>query len=210
MPLTVIGIYVMRFRSVQLVVPCVMAASLLTGCSALSNFSWSSLSPFNWFGSKIEVSDAGVGGLNSGTPLAQEPINKALNGNYRLRSGMGTTNGQITAFYEALDGNQIKLLISGKPKAQVNRVEVMDVKIASVWGVKIGDAFSAHYSKAFEVCQLAKGDDARSVECVESQSKHVSYLYSGEWSGPEGLMPSDDILQSWHVSKIIWHAQARD
>ncbi|MFT8211801.1 MAG: RpoE-regulated lipoprotein [Symbiopectobacterium sp.] len=200
----------MRFRSVQLVFPCVLAASLLTGCSALSNFSWSSLPPFNWFGSKIEVSDAGVGGLNGGTPLAQEPINKALNGNYRLRSGMGTNNGQITAFYQALDGDQIKLLISGKPKAQVNRVEVMDAKIASVWGVKIGDAFSAHYSKVFEVCQLAKGDDARSVECIESQSKHVSYLYSGDWNGPEGLMPSDDILQSWHVSKIIWYAQARD
>lgn len=200
----------MRFRSVQLVVPCVLAAALLTGCSALSHFSWSSLSPFNWFGCKIEVSDAGVGGLNGGTPLAQEPINQALNGNYRLRSGMGTTNGQITVFYQALEGNEIKLLISGKPKAQVNRVEVMDAKIASVWGVKIGDAFSAHYSKAFEVCQLAQGDDARRVECVESQSKHVSYLYSGDWNGPEGLMPSDDILQSWHVSKIIWHAQARE
>lgn len=200
----------MRFRSVQLVVPCVLAATLLTGCSALSNFSWSSLSPFNWFGSKIEVSDAGVGGLNGGTPLAQEPINLALNGNYRLRSGMGTTNGQITAFYQALEGNEIKLLVSGKPKAQVNRVEVMDAKIASVWGVKVGDTFSAHYSKAFEVCQRAQGDDARSVECVESQSKHVSYLYSGDWNGPEGLMPSDDILQSWRVSKIIWHAQARD
>ncbi|MGK2889713.1 MAG: RpoE-regulated lipoprotein [Candidatus Malihini olakiniferum] len=201
----------MRFRSLQLIIPCVLTVSLLTGCSVLSNFSWSSLSPLNWFGSKIEVSDAGVGGLNSGTPLAQESINKALNGNYLLRSGMGTTNGQITAFYEALNGNQIKLLISGKPKAQVNRVEVMDAKIASVWGVKIRDAFSAHYSKAFEVCQLAKGDDARSVECVESQSKHVSYLYSGEWKGSEGLIPSDDILQSWHVSKIIWHAaQARD
>lgn len=61
----------MRFRSVQLVFPCVLAAFLLTGCNALSNFSWSSLSPFNWFGSKIEVSDAGVGGLNGGTPLAQ-------------------------------------------------------------------------------------------------------------------------------------------
>lgn len=200
----------MRFRSVRFVVPGVLAASLLTGCSALSSFSWSSLSPFNWFGSKIEVSDAGVGGLNAGTPLAQAPIDQALNGNYRLRSGMGTSNGQLSAFYEALKGDQIKLVVSGKPKAQVTRVDVMDDAIPSVWGVKVGDVFSAHYSKAFDVCQLIPGDETRSVSCVEPQAKHVSYIYSGEWSGPEGLMPSDDILQSWRVSKIVWHAQARD
>ncbi|MFA2251935.1 DUF1131 family protein, partial [Escherichia coli] len=28
--------------------------------------------------------------------------------------------------------------------------------------------------------------------------------FSGEWSGPEGLMPSDDTLKNWKVSKIIW------
>lgn len=41
---------------------------LLTGCSTMSNFSWSSLSPLNWFGSSLEVSAKGVGELNAGTP----------------------------------------------------------------------------------------------------------------------------------------------
>ncbi len=201
----------MTFRSVCFAVSCVFAGSLLTGCSALSNFSWSSLSPFNWFGSKIEVSDSGVGGLNSGTPLAQAPIEQGLNGNYRLRSGMGTRNGQLSAFYEALDGEQVKLVISGQPKTHVNVVDVMDAAIPSVWGVKIGDAFSAHFSKAFEVCQPGVEDEnTRNVECVEPNSKHVSYQYSGDWSGPVGLMPPDDILQNWKVSKMTWHAQARD
>ena len=36
---------------------------LLTGCSSMSNFSWSSLSPFNWFGSSLEVGAKGVGEL---------------------------------------------------------------------------------------------------------------------------------------------------
>ncbi|MGK2946114.1 MAG: RpoE-regulated lipoprotein [Candidatus Malihini olakiniferum] len=197
-------------RFFQLVASCVLTISLLMGCSTISNFPWSDLSQFNWFYRKIEVSDVGVGGLNRDTLLAQESINKALNGNYRLRSGMGTTDGQITAFYEALNGNQIKLLISGNPKAQVNRVEVMDAKISNAWDVKIGDRFSAHYRKAFGVCQLAQNNNILNVECIESKSKHVSYLYAGEWNGPGGLIPSDDILQFWHVRKIIWHAQARD
>ena len=44
---------------------------LLTGCSSMSNFSWSSLSPFNWFGSSLEVGAKGVGKLNAGTPMSE-------------------------------------------------------------------------------------------------------------------------------------------
>ena len=35
-------------------------------------------------------------------------------------------------------------------------------------------------------------------------SQHISYQFSGEWSGHGGLMPSDDTLKNWKVSKIIW------
>ncbi|AUH02051.1 RpoE-regulated lipoprotein [Pectobacteriaceae bacterium CE70] len=183
---------------------------LLSGCSTLSGFSWSSLSPFNWFGSPITVSDAGVGGINAGTPLSQPVLDKALNGNYSLLSGMGIENGKLTAFYEARKDNNVMLVISGEPKGHVNKVEVQDKSIASQWGVKIGDEFGSYYSKAFDVCRLGQGNNAQSVECVAPQSKHVSYLFSGTWSGPEGLMPPDDMLKKWKVSKIIWHAQARN
>lgn len=195
----------MKFRPLLLVLPL-----LLTGCGSLSHFSWSSLSPFNWFGRSIQVTDSGVGGINAGTPLSESVLQAALNNDYRLRSGMGSSNGQLVAFYQALDGNDVKLIISGEPKSHVRKVEVMDAAIDSEWGVKIGDTFDSSYSKAFGACQLGQGDDAQSVECVAPQSKHVSYLFSGEWRGPEGLMPSDDILKSWRVSKIVWHAQARD
>lgn len=195
----------MNFRPLLLVLPL-----LLTGCGTLSNFSWSSLSPFNWFGGALQVSDTGVGGINAGTPLAESALQSALNGDYQLRSGMGMSNGQLVAFYQALDGEDVKLVMSGPPKGSVKKVEVMDAAIDSVWGVKIGDAFSDAYSKAFDACQLGQGEDAQSVECAAPQSKHVSYLYSGKWSGPEGLMPSDDILKTWRVSKIVWHAQSRN
>ncbi|MEH0834009.1 RpoE-regulated lipoprotein [Pectobacterium cacticida] len=198
----------MKFRSLGL--PLVLSLPLLlSGCGTLSHFSWSSLSPFNWFGSALEVTDAGVGGINAGTPLSEGALQRALEGNYILRSGMGMSNGQLVAFYQALDGDAVKMVISGPPKGSVRKVEVMDSTVSSAGGVKIGDAFSQTYSKAFESCQLGQGDDARSVECSAPQSRHISYIYSGEWGGPEGLMPPDDILKTWTVSKIVWHAQAR-
>nr|WP_236886979.1 RpoE-regulated lipoprotein [Dickeya chrysanthemi] len=184
---------------------------LLAGCSTLSSFSWSSLSPFNWFGHRLTVSDAGVGEINAATPMLESALEQALDGDYRLRGGMETRNGKLVSIYEALKDDSVRLEISGAPKGQVKQVAVMDKAIASEWGVKIGDEFSSLYSKAFGVCQPGQGlADARSVECVAPQGKHVSYLFSGDWNGPEGLMPPDDILKSWKVSKIVWHAQGRE
>ncbi|AGB83464.1 RpoE-regulated lipoprotein [Serratia rubidaea] len=180
---------------------------VLTGCSTMSNFSWSSLSPFNWFGSSLEVSGKGVGDINGGTPMLEHAIDEGLDGNYRLRSGMGTNNGQIVAFYQAMDGNDIKLVISGEPKGSVQRVDVMDQDVVTAWGSKLGTPFSELYSKAFGACKPGEGEDVGKVECVAGQSRYVTYLFSGQWAGPKDIMPPDDTLQNWTVSKIVWHAK---
>ncbi|VDZ59832.1 RpoE-regulated lipoprotein [Serratia odorifera] len=122
---------------------------------------------------------------------------------------MGTSNGQIVAFYQAMDGDDIKLVISGEPKGHVQRVDIMDPEVATEWGSKLGTPFSDMYSKAFGACKPATGDDAGNVECVASQSKYVTYIFSGKWAGPQDIIPPDDTLKSWTVSKIIWHAKAQ-
>jgi len=182
---------------------------LLTGCSTLSSFSWSSLSPFNWFGGSVEVSGKGVGGINAGTSMTESALGEGLNNNYRMRGGMATSNGQIVAYYQALDGDNVKLVITGEPKGYAQRVDVMDPNVATEWGSKLGTPFSDLFSKAFGSCKPGEGEDAGNVECVAEQSRYVSYIFSGKWAGPQDIMPPDDTLQSWTVSKIIWHAKAQ-
>ncbi|AHG18925.1 RpoE-regulated lipoprotein [Chania multitudinisentens RB-25] len=182
---------------------------LLSGCSTLSNFSWSSLSPFNWFGGSIEVSGKGVGGINASTPMTETAISEGLNNNYRLRGGMATSNGQIVSYYQALDGDQVKLVITGVPKGQVQRVDMMDPSIATEWGSQLGTPFSELFSKAYGACKLGTGEDEGNVECVAEQSRYVTYIFSGRWAGPQDLIPPDDTLRNWTVSKIIWHAKAQ-
>ncbi|WP_174634575.1 RpoE-regulated lipoprotein [Yersinia thracica] len=183
---------------------------LLAGCSATSGFSWSSLSPLNWFSgnSSMQVTDNGVGGITASTPLSENEIKEGLKGDYRLRSGMATNDGKLVSFYQAMKENQVKLVFSGQPKGTVERIDVMDKDIPSQWGVSIGAPFSQLYKKAFGVCQKGTGDDSGQIECVAPDSKHVSYLFAGDWHGPEDLMPSDDTLQSWKVNKIIWRAKS--
>lgn len=176
---------------------------VLTGCSTLSAVNWSAAYPWNWFGSSTDVTEQGVGNLTAATPLEQEAISSALSSDYRLRSGMKTQNGNIVHYFEALKGDQLALVINGD-KNSIGRIEVLDSEIETESGVKIGTPFSDLYQKAFGNCVSAPADEGVAVECKAEGSQHISYLFSGNWSGPQGLMPSDDALKNWKVSKIIW------
>jgi hypothetical protein len=188
-------------KTLRLMMPA--ALLMLSGCSTLSEMHWSSLSPLNWFGSSLEVSEKGVGGLNASTPMNEEAVSEGLNGNYRLRSGMKTDNGAVVRYFEALDDKTLMVIVNGE-NGTVSRVDVMDKEVKTDGGVEIGTPFSELYSKAYGACEKGTGDDAQSVECRAPNSQHVSYLFSGEWRGPEGLMPADDTLKKWTLSKIIW------
>lgn len=179
------------------------APLVLSGCSTLSGMHWSSLSSMSWFSSSLEVSEQGVGGLTASTPMTEKAVSEGLNDNYRLRSGMKTDNGTVVRYFEAMDDKTLMMIVHGE-NGKVSRVDVMDKDVETDGGVKTGTAFSDLYDKAYGACVSATGDDAGSVECKAPGSQHISYLFNGQWRGPEGLMPSDDTLKKWTISKIIW------
>lgn len=176
---------------------------ILSGCSTMSSVQWSSALPWNWFGSSATVSEQGMAGLNGTTPMNEEAISERLGGDYHLRNGMKTANGEIVSYFEALKDKQVMLIINGS-HGTVSRIDVMDPSIESEKGVKIGTPFGDLYDKAFGVCEQGKGDDADLVVCKAPNSAHISYAFKGEWTGPESLLPSDDTLKKWTLSQIIW------
>lgn len=181
---------------------CVLPLAL-TGCSTMSSVNWSAAYPWNWFGSSTEVTEQGVGNLTASTPLNEQAIGDALGSSYRLRSGMKTANGNIVRYFEALKDGKVALTINGE-SGTISRIDVRDSNIKAASGVKIGTPFSDIYSKAFGNCQKGSNDNGAVVECKAEGSQHISYAFTGNWSGPEELMPSDDTLKNWKVSKIIW------
>ena len=175
----------------------------LTGCSTMSAVNWSAAYPWNWFGSSMEVTEQGVGKLTATTPLNEQAISDALGGSYRLRSGMKAANGNIVRYFEALKDDKVAMTINGDG-GTINRIEVRDSEIKTDRGVQVGTPFSELYSKAFGHCQKGANDNGAVVECQADGSQHISYAFTGHWNGPVELMPSDDTLKSWKVSKIIW------
>jgi hypothetical protein len=175
----------------------------LTGCSTLSSVNWSAAYPWNWFGSSTEVTEQGVGKLTATTPLNEQAISDALDSSYRLRSGMKMSNGNIVRYFEALKDDKVALTIHGE-KGTISRIDVRDSTIKATSGVKIGTPFSEIYSKAFGNCHKGSNDNGVVVECKAENSQHISYAFTGNWNGPAELMPADDMLKNWKVSKIIW------
>ncbi|AFJ46202.1 RpoE-regulated lipoprotein [Shimwellia blattae] len=177
-----------------------IAPLALSGCSTLSNAHWA---PWNWFGSSLTVSEQGVGALTASTPLTQDGIAGAIGSDYHLRSGMKMADGSVVRYFEALKNNQLALVIEGD-KGQLSRVVVLDKTIPTESGVTLGTPFHELYSKAFGACEKASGDDEALVACKAPDSQHITYLFGGQWRGPQGLMPSDDTLKNWTLNKIVW------
>lgn len=175
----------------------------LGGCSTLSSVQWSSALPWNWFGSATTVNEQGVAGLNATTAMNETAIRDGLNDHYHLRSGMKTVNGEIVPFYEAVNDNQVMLVVNGHA-GTVSRIDVLDSSIQTENGVKIGTPFGDLYDKAFGVCEQGRGDDADLVVCKAPDSTHIRYAFKGEWNGPESLIPADDTLKKWTLNKFIW------
>lgn len=49
--------------------------------------------------------------------------------------------------------------------------------------MKIGTPFSELYSKAFGNCEKGASDNGAVVECKAAGSQHISYAFTGHWSG---------------------------
>lgn len=178
----------------------------LTGCSSIS---WSSLYPMNWFASSVKISATGVGQINKMTPMEEQIIAAALNNRYHFRSGMQIEQGQLMSLFQGINNFQEKIVIYGVENGEVKRIEIVDEDIKTVWDTKRGTLFSQIYQNAVQgSCYPdSKQTNMLTINCVSPQSSHVTYRFTGKWSGPKNLVPSNDVLANWKVSGIIWSAQ---
>lgn len=176
---------------------------VLIGCFMMSVVNWLVVYLWNWFGVFIEVIEQGVGKLMVFMLFNEQVISDVLGSDYCLCSGMKIDKGNIVYYFEVLKNNSVVLIINGD-NGVISWIDVCDVDIKIVSGVKIGILFSDLYSKVFGNCQKGSYDNGVVVECQVEGSQYISYVFIGYWSGLDELMFFDDMLKNWKVSKIIW------
>lgn len=211
----------MKFSTATLLV----SVALLTGCASSNSspdsadaklttesrwwdplsYHWSSALPWNWFGSTLKVTDQGVGGLTASTKMHSSQLQRELADKYQLRPGMGTHQGQIIDYWQALRDEKPLLTLYGDHT--LTRIEITDPEVEGPNGIKLGTRFEQSFKQAYGNCQMS--DENSVVECSVPNNPHLTYQYQGEFHGPQGLMPDDQILKNWKLSRIIWQAKAR-
>lgn len=189
-------------------------AGVLTGCSTTS-----------WLGSVFHpgaasassaavatpttqvLTDQGLGTITARTAVSQTALRNALPARYRLRGGMRNWQGRYLADWQALEGDQLRLEIYGPPGGTVQRIEISDPALRTASGIRVGTPFQRLYRRAYGYCRNLPGDESGArILCRDPDSRHISYLFRGQWQGPAQLLPSDDVLKNWTISKIIWQA----
>lgn len=123
---------------------------------------------------------SGVGQLTATTPLSEQAIRDALPGNYRLRRGMKSVNGNIEPYYEALKEGQVMMTIEGH-SGTITRITTTDSAVKTAGGVRIGTPFSTLYRRAFGHCRKENHSTTMAIVCQAEGSQHISYVFSGEW-----------------------------
>lgn len=179
---------------------------LLSGCSSLGGMSFSALNPINWFSSdNLMVSADGLGNITGSTKITESEIKKELGSRYHYRQGMEMQNGDIMVILQGLEENKVQVAFYGKENGTVDKIEISDPKVETTWGTAMGTPFKDIYKKAFGAC--SKGpviNEQKTILCQSEHAKSVSYVFSGKWDGPDGLMPPDTALTDWKVIQIIW------
>lgn len=153
------------------------------------------------------LTEKGFLGLNGETQLSKNAVSNVLDDKYHLISGVSMKNKEIQKVIQARQNDKLKLNFYANAEGKLVSIESFDPKIKTKQ-LAIGSKFSKLYQKAFNHCQLGFVDEQHTeVECLDPKEKNIRYTFTGQWKGPSNLIPSDDQLKSWTVSKITWFSQ---
>ena len=110
--------------------------------------------------------------------------------------------------YSANIGDETLLTINPDlNKQHIHSVVVESNKISTNLGYKIGMKY-LHIKTDIIASRCIPGIEEMSgdIICLAKSAKTISYIFSGDWSGPDGELPPQHTLNSWRLSKLLWSA----
>ncbi|MGL4269821.1 MAG: DUF1131 family protein [Plesiomonas sp.] len=172
---------------------------LLSGCS--------SLGVSNWFGSSDTVNGDSVLGLDADTPVTADAISRQLGDGYQIRTGMQLNGKDVLPYAEVRQNDARVMTVNGKADGQVASVDIDSPQIKTQWGTHVGSRFGDIYPQALGAnCKIGQVEVTSAVICQAPQDQRIRYVFSGDWNGPQTLLPPDETLRNWQIKQILWQA----
>jgi len=150
------------------------------------------------------VTDQGVGPINALTPFDMIELQKILK-DYLIVEGTSSALGGTSTIFRVSDeeGAELFVLYPSPDNANVSLIVVTSPTIQDTSGVSVGVTYDTVFGDQL-VADAHPGIQHYTghVLCHAPGSTNITYVFHGDWTGPDGIIPPLNVLQSWTLTEI--------
>jgi hypothetical protein len=150
------------------------------------------------------VTDQGVGPINALTPFDKIELEKILK-DYLIVEGNSSARGATSPIFRVSDEEigELFVLYPNADNTSVSLIVITSPSIHDTSGVSVGTTYDTIFgdqlvADAYPGIQHYTGH----VLCHAPGSANITYVFQGDWTGPDGIIPPLNVLQSWTLKEI--------
>ncbi len=153
----------------------------------------------------ISVSEDCVGPINDKTNFDQKSIGKLFPDCIVEKITRSTEGEEFPALRIIENGDVLFVINPDINRNSIFSIEIKNSRIRNELGPGIGFTYSQVFNDSLSAnCETCNEEYSGFILCRDFRSKHVYYLFSGEYNGPDNEIPPLNILQTWKIREIIW------
>ncbi len=156
--------------------------------------------------STLQLTENGLGDLNSGTNFSVESIAQALP-DFIVTAENTYSEGEAYPAIFVRDGDVLVAQVFPRFEmtSHVGAIVVTDPRVSFKGRASIGERFADLDVKPTE-CVAGLEERSGLALCQDGEFPHVGLIFGGNWAGPDGELPPADILDGFTVKEISWSA----
>lgn len=155
----------------------------------------------------------GWGGADAATAFEKSALEAALPG-FTVTREMRMSEGMEFPVYSIADeeGQSLALIMEdGAAPGKIGRMVFEDPPVSLQGRVFLGARYGALAAKepGLEDCLPGVEEASGTVFCADGAAENIRLQFTGDWDGPDGVLPPPGILETWKLSAFVWLAPQR-
>jgi hypothetical protein len=104
------------------------------------------------------------------------------------------------------DGDNHLLTINPTNENEIFCIVIESPLITSLVGGSIGDSYFLIFGEpdSSTMCVPLQEEFSGKVSCRAPGTRNIYFVFTGEWTGPDGQVPPAEVLKNRKVEKIVW------
>jgi hypothetical protein len=153
----------------------------------------------------MALGEEGIGPITARTPFQVAALRRLLPEYSVARSRSGSEGEEFPVITVSRSGETLLVINPDGTGGDIASVVVTAKGIKTRSGVTVGSGFTeALAGQTPKRCVAGEEEMSGSVICPAPKSRHITYVFRGEYDGPDGQLPPLPVLRSWRISQLVW------